>query len=155
MSDYRRKNIINDYIAVLQKITTANGYNTDAGNNVTHWIRTPIDAGISNEIFLNVKDTVAEHSNEVYSGNYTPQLNVTVEIITKHGSDTYSQLLDVIADIYEVTNTEFYASLTTEYEDLMIVPLQDEIIDISKDDYIYGEAEVQFIFEFKQELTRH
>lgn len=127
-----RQNIMTAVDGRLKIITTANGYNTNAGAHVFDWLdRDLADSELDAIIYR-------DKSNEISDSGFGTVINtvtVEIEVKTKSASTTAAQVRKMIEDVYKAIGTDdTWGGLA-----LTTIPQTDEI-DLSQVEKIAGSA---------------
>lgn len=95
MADSIRQLIVNEVISTFEGITKANGYETNAGNNVSEWLTTPVDEDAEETIIVKDFECEIDEYDQMTQNN---RLGVQVGLIHT-GAGAMSTIRSMIADV--------------------------------------------------------
>ncbi|HEX2866111.1 MAG TPA: hypothetical protein VHO03_03665 [Ignavibacteriales bacterium] len=142
----KRQALVKDLMQIMQTIRKENGYKTDCGEVVVHWIPKVIPE--QDAELINVKDSESEYTDRFKGNQHNPKLLVIFEVACAMGTveASYLNLTNQQADINLCIgkNLDF---LRGKYGELKIDPVHDDV-NIEIYDHVVAEGSVSLTFEY-------
>lgn len=142
----KRQAIVKDLIDIMKTILKENGYKTDSGEVVLHWV--PKVLPEEEAEIINVKDSEAEFTDRFGGSRHNPKMLVSFEIACSKSTpeETWEYLTFQQADIYKCIGQNF-ENLRRKYGELKIEPFKEDLnIDVL--DHVIGEGLVSILIEY-------
>ncbi len=141
MADSTRQDIIDAIDTRMKTITTANGYKTNAGNNVFDWLDRDLADSELDAIIYRDKSSVMDMSD---FDSKMSSVIVEIEVKTKSTTTTAAQVREMIEDTYKAIGTdETWGGLA-----LQTMPKSDDI-DVQQSDKITGSGTIMIEIQYE------